>query len=968
MKTTEDIRLQVKVSVSAQAKVLKKKDPDMDNDKLKSIIVTNLNMMGLDYDDDDVGSIFSDLEYEVFIRHTPGAVIFGDYEREHYDWYTELNLPDNKQVFWNNYVRYLQQNDKMDANSLKLLSDTTLPNILNLLADPNEQFDGSHWVRGLLIGDVQSGKTSTYIGLISKAADAGYKVVILLAGITENLRVQTQERVDEGIVGYTVRKVDKKEVTGKTGVGLFTSLIPATSFTTSASDFTKSKTDIVTSLQQHKSLVLFVVKKNVTVLGKLYKWLKDQNLDPVHGYVDAPMLLIDDEADNASVNTKKEDSDPTRTNKVIRNICGLFKNATYLGVTATPFANIFIDPESEDAMKQADLFPQDFIYTLPTPSSYIGAKKLFEPDGPYYNNLRFIGDIEEPDYSSEEYKDMVKNDIDALNEGTFYYQHKKEWDGELPASLREACLAFLIANVIRDCRGDISAPKSMLINMSRFVKVQKVIKEYVSDLHHKVLSTVTTDFSDKDSENYNLPLYKELLEVWKRNFKHIGIEYSRILKKKNLLRAIKDIQVMVVNGSKTSDKLDYKANPSLRVIAVGGQALSRGLTLEGLIVSYFYRNTATFDVLMQMGRWFGYRMKYDDVFMVWAPRESAMWYAEISEASEELKEDIRTMFEQRLTPKDFGLKVRNNCRQLRITAANKMRTAADYTVRIAYYGNIYDTPYLSLNASHNSDNLSRANRFAKELFAGQYAYRFADVGRHPDNEVLSDKFHDSRFFESVPKATVREFLQGIKCSMLNPNFNVEYILSFIDNPDNTGLDYWDVVFEGGDSKKPYQINALKNINCVKRQIFDHGNAVQISSRRRILGTREGDFCLDHQTAELAKTRCRNQWATENIPPAEIKKKDIPLKAYFQYLPHRKPILIIMLIEPEYMEDPDKPNGKAFKKFQEATGNDQLVAFAIGFPGLRGEESANEYKVNKTWLKVNGLLEDEYNIDEDEYDG
>lgn len=198
--------------------------------------------------------------------------------------------------------------------------------------------------------------------------------------------------------------------------------------------------------------------------------------------------------------------------------------------------------------------------------------------------------------------------------------------------------------------------------------------------------------------------------------------------------AISNIQIVVVNGSKTSSKLDYKSNPHLRVIAIGGLALSRGLTLEGLLTSYFYRNTATFDVLMQMGRWFGYRRKYEDLFQIWTSQSSALWYAEIAEASELLKEDIQKMYEQHLTPKDFGLKVRDNCEALQITASNKMRSASQFQFRVAYYGNMYDTPYLSLNAENNKENLRVTQELAKDLFRKGYEYRFADVERHRNDD------------------------------------------------------------------------------------------------------------------------------------------------------------------------------------------------------------------------------------------
>lgn len=157
-----------------------------------------------------------------------------------------------------------------------------------------------------------------------------------------------------------------------------------------------------------------------------------------------------------------------------------------------------------------------------------------------------------------------------------------------------------MANAVRDLRGDSEKPRSMLVNMSRFVKVQKYIKEYIDELYLNFESTVRYDFSEDSSKNTELPLYKELLSLWNENYSNIiDIRFERVINRQTLLDAIANIEIMVVNGGKNSGKLDYKINKSLRVIAVGGLALSRGLTLEGLLVSYFYRNTSTFDVLMQ---------------------------------------------------------------------------------------------------------------------------------------------------------------------------------------------------------------------------------------------------------------------------------------------------------------------------------------------------------------------------------
>ena len=886
----------------------------------------------------------ADLEYKHKIVHEKGYAIFDNYEDEH-NWYSNLTIANP--FFWPRYKDYMREHTTISPRSINLLEDTTLPDILNCLGNPNEEFEGTRFVRGLVIGDVQSGKTATYTGLICKAADAGYKVVILLAGITESLRQQTQERIDEGIVGSTLKLDGKREIRKNVGVGL---PIRATSFTSCVNDFVGNCDKITMSLDSHKSLVLFVIKKNVSVLRKLYKWLEEQNVDPVTGYIDVPMLLIDDEADNASVNTKKDETDPTQTNKLIRQICHLFKNSTYVGFTATPFANVFIDPDSVDSMKHADLFPKDFIYALESPSNYVGASKIFYSDGIYHKNLRYITDIEEPDYTSEEYKEDSKYDIDKLNAGSFYYRHKKEWDGILPASLRESVLCFFLANAIRDLRGQKSAPRSMLVNMSRFIKVQIKITAYIERLYNETYDNLRFNFSDKDSANQSLPLYMELQGIWAKHFKMIkDVSFANVVQKKNLLNAIEKIQVLTVNGSKQSGKLDYKTNRSLRVIAVGGLALSRGLTLEGLMVSYFYRNTATFDVLMQMGRWFGYRSGYEDLFQIWTSQISADWYAEVASASQELKDDIRNMREQQLTPKDFGIKVRDNRDDLQITATNKMRSASSVYMQYSFYGNIYDTPYITYNIDHNRQNLKMVKGLAKYLFEKNYALHYTDY-KKSNKDVFDLSDGTSRYFSNVPKSTIIEFLDGIKCSMANPNFNVPNIIEFLSDEKNKGLENWDIAFSGGDSEQPYNVEGLEMMRCIQRAVYQSNkNVIQLSARRRVLsGSSEGKYGLTKDEIEKV----------ERIYSSGGRKKNIPVKAFFENLPSRKPLFIIMLIEPKF-EEKDK-----LRQYSEELKGDAIVAFAIGCPGIKEAGKAVMYKVNKIYQRLN-IEGDEPEEDDDE---
>lgn len=934
----------------SQGKELKLEDID-------SYINQAVMLSKLDCDEAAKTRLFIDMEYEYKIVHNKGQAIFNDYGEKR-EWYSNLKIQDN--FFWSRYKDYLINHSSISRISINLLDDITLPDIMNCLGNPNEALDKPRLRRGLIIGDVQSGKTATYTGLICKAADAGYKVVILLTGITENLRRQTQERIDEGIVGITLKKEGKIEKYPRVGVGLDNKQIKATSVTSTLNDFVGNCNKITMSLASN-SLVLFVIKKNVSVLQRLFNWLREQNIDPVKGYVNVPMLLIDDEADNASVNTRKDETDPTRTNKLIRQICNLFMNSTYVGFTATPFANVFIDPDSVDAMQHADLFPEHFIYALEAPSNYVGADKIFYPEGTFYHNLRYITDITEPDYASEEYKDLVQNNLEVLNSGTFYYKHKKEWDGILPDSLRESILCFCLANVVRDLRGQSKEPRSMLVNMSRFIHVQKVITGHVAEWFEAVFNDIRVNFNEDASKNHHLPLYGELRSLWEKHFSQVNdVTFARVSQKATLLAALEKIEVKMVNGSKQSASLNYKENPSLRVIAIGGLALSRGLTLEGLMVSYFYRNTATFDVLMQMGRWFGYRRGYEDLFQIWTSHTSALWYAEVAKDSAELKNDIREMFDQQLTPKDFGIKVRDNCDELQITASNKMRTAVSKDMMYSFYGNIYDTPYITSKIEHNKINMQRVQELASELFAQGYSLRFTDY-KKVNKDVNDTSDGSSRYFADVPKEVVVEFLRGIKYSMANPRFDAKNIINFLEDEDTEGVDLWDVVFESGKSTTHYNVKGLRQIKCMERSICSTTrNIIQISTRRRVMtGSMEGRFALSKEDIESAEDAQRNQWEKDGENSLG---RDIPVKAYFRFLPKRKPMLVIMFIKPK---EADGEEEEMLHKYREALGDDCIVAFAVGCPGVKEEGKAVKYQVNKIFQQLNIEGEEPEEEDDDE---
>lgn len=722
---------------------------------------------------EDKEALVSYLENYIFVKHDHNGYAIVSDEPFDRTWYTK-NKPQNE-YFWNLFSLYHSQKGDLDRASLDKLGDITLPNLMNCLGNPKEKLSKQRKRYGLVLGDVQSGKTSTYSGLICKAADAGVKVIILLAGITENLRQQTQERIEEDIVGLTIR-TDNFHNNQPTNVGVGT--LPGwenkvTTFTLYEDDFNMARAKSMSSIGSQKSIVLFVVKKNVPVLTHLHEWLtgSNQHLN-ADGKLPYSLLLIDDEADNASINTKDSTLDPTATNRKIREICEVFMDSNYVGFTATPFANIFINPETDEEMVTADLFPKDFIYVLPTPDPYIGAQKIFgqpSKEHPNYGSCSYmldncyITDIKE--LTNAEIHNLTEQ---QLNEGPIYFKHQKTWRGQLPSSLIESVRCFYLANAIRDL--DINqqlAPRTMLINVSRYVGVHSYLKKEIDQLVTNDYKEIRINFSVDHDKNVKNELYMELHRLFEIHYSSCGHTWEEVGAKNSLLRGEKP-KVIVVNGTKESreDTPDYKRNPSLRLIAVGGFALSRGLTLKGLSTSYFYRNTSTYDVLMQMGRWFGYRPNYEKVCRIWITNTSANWYREIAEATEELKSELAHMQSLELTPRDFGLRIRRDDTALEITARNKMRKAGKYEIRTTFWGDVFETPYFSTSILDNNINLDVTRSWLKKL---------------SDEVAIPQKVKgfSSYIIRNVPANDIISLLGEIRTSNKNLKFNKTNISRFI---------------------------------------------------------------------------------------------------------------------------------------------------------------------------------------------
>lgn len=893
---------------------------------------------------EDKEALVSYLENYIFVKHDHNGYAIVSDEPFDRTWYTK-NKPQNE-YFWNLFSLYHSQKGDLDRASLDKLGDITLPNLMNCLGNPKEKLSKQRKRYGLVLGDVQSGKTSTYSGLICKAADAGVKVVILLAGITENLRQQTQERIEEDIVGLTIR-TDNFHNNQPTNVGVGT--LPGwenkvTTFTLYEDDFNMARAKSMSSIGSQKSIVLFVVKKNVPVLTHLHEWLtgSNQHLN-ADGKLPYSLLLIDDEADNASINTKDSTLDPTATNRKIREICEVFMDSNYVGFTATPFANIFINPETDEEMVTADLFPKDFIYVLPTPDPYIGAQKIFgqpSKEHPNYGSCSYmldncyITDIKE--LTNAEIHNLTEQ---QLNEGPIYFKHQKTWRGQLPSSLIESVRCFYLANAIRDL--DINqqiSPRTMLINVSRYVGVHSYLKKEIDQLVTNDYKEIRINFSVDHDKNVKNELYMELHRLFEIHYSSCGHTWEEVGAKNSLLRGEKP-KVIVVNGTKESreDTPDYKRNPSLRLIAVGGFALSRGLTLKGLSTSYFYRNTSTYDVLMQMGRWFGYRPNYEKVCRIWITNTSANWYHEIAEATEELKSELAHMQSLELTPRDFGLRIRRDDTALEITARNKMRKAGKYEIRTTFWGDVFETPYFSTSILDNNINLDVTRSWLKKL---------------SDEVAIPQKVKgfSSYIIRNVPANDIISLLGEIRTSNKNLKFNKTNISRFIaDNKDK--LIKWDVVIVGGTSDI---VNGLMpNDNLVlkastrKFSVRGDGEGFSFTHQGVVSGNNDGKIGLDDPLT------VQNEYKEKESKINPLSAQKINRYTWFKYA-QRKPALFIYPVRPS---NKTIIEGALGDYINELNGK-PVMGYSVGIPGFGHESDARSYYTNVVYQNNDGFTDSE----------
>lgn len=701
----------------------------------------------------------AELRREESFTLRPARVLTADAAR--IDWLRALDRA--TWYYWPTLRQYLLTSKGWDSAAIRSLDDSS-DRILRQLEPPTkDRFD----VRGLVLGFVQSGKTTNFTAVIAKAVDAGYRLIIVLSGIDNGLRRQTNIRLKRELVGYPD---DRPNAVRRPPMGL-----QWHEFTTDDLHGDFRPGSVNQAALQGTQPVLLVVKKNGHVLRRLLTWLRNS---PDEVLRTLPVLVVDDEADLASVDTSgtyqtaedgadASDPDyepPSKINGLIRELLGLFDRRAYVAYTATPFANILIPHDTEDPRVGNDLYPKDFIVDLPKPPGYFGAEEFFgrmdTATGTQVEGLDVI-------------KEVTDADIAALDQG------------RISEGLEDALLDFVLAGAARAQRGDGDQPATMLIHTSQLKMVQAQL--------HQIVSHRFDEIRDEWRYQRSHGIKKRLSARWDSEFRpvtrsvHIDQDVSFTAIEPHVGPFFEMVQIREIN-SRTGEVLDYDREPSLKAIAIGGNKLSRGLTLEGLLVSFFVRRSVLYDTLMQMGRWFGFRGGYEDLTRIYTTAELAGWFSDLAFVEHRLREDIQVYESQGLTPYQVGMRIWQHP-IMQVTAPLKRRFASDTIIAQSYSLTIEQTFKFPLRRLDDLALQAEANRLAvRDLIA---------VLDEPDRAHTDNQ---GPVWTSVPVDIVLKFLRNYRVDDEARSVSLPLILAYIERLKDSGeLIRWTVAVRGRES-------------------------------------------------------------------------------------------------------------------------------------------------------------------------
>ena len=683
------------------------------------------------------------------------------------EWYQDKTIDSN----WLRYCDLLDRKDWPDKVTQSIEKSTR--KAMNFLFNPKAENVEPKY--GLVVGHVQSGKTANYTGLIARAADSGYNVIIVLAGLHNNLRKQTQIRLERELMGKDTGGIHVKPPEKYDWIKI----------TTQDDDFQ----DLPDSgFLSGGNPVIAIVKKNVSPLTKLFEMLYNY---PEEKRCKLNLLMIDDESDHATINTKKKDevnpdidlyedydedeegdeiTNSTIINTRLRQIIGLFPRSAYVGYTATPFANVLIDPEDDHPSLGKTLYPRDFIMALPKPEGHMGLDEFFpgneEMDLTHASQVHIV-----PLEDAQELRKYEDDEFDVP-------------DFNIPKSLENALIDYLLSGAARICRGHTDFHHSMLIHTKHTIKSQSPVADKVTVLTDYWNNHILNEYSKEGKE-----LRKRFKNRWETNFSNHPLT-SESWKEietpmMNFIRA--GYSVMEVN-SKSEHDLDYESHKKgLRVIAIGGNRLSRGLTLEGLSSTFFIRETRMYDTLTQMGRWFGFRPGYSDLVRLHITSTLLEWFTWLTGVETELRSDIERYADTGLKPEALAVRILRHKKMLPTSRA-KMRSAKAFS------------PGLGASSPRTKKfNLhSPADLISNLRTVGEFLSKLRDPLPNSAGTLWINIDPDS----------VISMLQGYNAHEKDNSFNVKDIISHINRRVTAGeLGSWSIGLinnSKGTSAKPFE--------------------------------------------------------------------------------------------------------------------------------------------------------------------
>lgn len=882
---------------------------------------------------------------------------------------------DSNKFYRNRYMSYLESLGRSD----KYVDETKRSSleIVKKFGDPKS--NSSFYVRGLVVGNVQSGKTANFNAVINSAIDTGYYLIIVLSGIMEDLRKQTQRRIEKEVEG----KFEKGHFIGVGKIasygsqGEFSDIQPVILPTSTETDFKKSIKEADFSLNNKNILVC---KKNTGVLKNLLLWLHDY-LNENKDKIGIPLLIIDDEADNASLNNLGEKGVDYSSiiNGHIRAILGLFDKKTYLGYTATPFANVLQDRNKasdkkwkiEDQGKeyyfdQADsLFPSDFIELLFPPPNYVGAKHFFETN---LGDIKKIAPlIEVIDDYLESFPLRVTAAGEPTNErleGSRAASKHDKFPLFIPPSMKEAVMCFVVSTAIRINRKSsmrdtkyYQPHNTMLIHISRFTTWQTqtkiLVEEYVQKLKYDLVN---------DLPSGQKTIYSEFERIWYKYYAYVMQNIKNYLPddyeddyltqltfeniKPLLMEAIKNIEVKAINSLPPRDQLIYPENEEKNYIAIGGNRLSRGFTLEGLTINYFVRNTDFADTLLQMGRWFGYRPGYIDCCKLFTTNDAITKYDQVTATIEDLEQKFIDMNRNpENTPDTYALRVLKHPGYLKITRGSILKNAKE--IKCSFSDHMLQTAKFKIENGRIleawtafGNYLKLRNKEFKELNNEKGDLEYL-VYKSRNIEDLFALLTLPNSFAELPFefANLESFIRACNKENKLTDWTIAIKLSGI----GQGVQLERFGFSTPEAKLTVRSGPSEK-NRFRKKFVEENIFVAGGASTNILSGSDFKVALDSSDSDVAIKEFKNRFEEEfriNNPKSSdeevlkaVRSLNIPEKVYRQRLSEKEGVIVIYLLDTNEIFNFEKAPIVELNDLKNTINVDiPLVGYAIGIPEI-----------------------------------